>query len=213
MIHKEEIRDWVIYRILSPSGRTYIGKTSDYKRRIRQYRHCAASQIVLTASFKKYGFKEHRFEIIDSFTSGNDYANGKEIFWVRSYMSNVNKWPQHNGMNLTNGGDGQLGRLASEETKQKLRDAHKGRTEYAKGWKYTEGAKKKMSESRKGKPLTGKRRRVWTDEQRRQMSEMKMGRPSPNKGKDFSHLSQDERNKRFGKHNIGNSYNKGRKYV
>ena len=36
------------------------------------------------------------------------YANGKEIFWIRSYMSNYSKWPEMRGLNLTDGGKERL---------------------------------------------------------------------------------------------------------
>ena len=38
------------------------------------------------------------------------------------------------------------------------------------------------------------------------------GRPSWNKGKTYDHLTQEERDKKFGSHNLGNSYNKDRKH-
>jgi len=121
-INKNDIRNWVIYKVTSPSGRIYIGKTSNYRLRLNQYRKGDNSkQRVLGNSIKKYGFNNHIFEIIDSFESDLGYVNGKEMFWIRSYMANVNKWPKFNGMNLTDGGEGQLGRPHTEETKAKIR--------------------------------------------------------------------------------------------
>jgi group I intron endonuclease len=50
-----------------------------------------------------------------------------------------------------------LGKKHSEEAKKKMSLAHKGRTDYRKGWKHTEESKEKMSKSTRGKnnPMYG----------------------------------------------------------
>lgn len=205
----EKIRDWVIYLITSPSGRKYIGKTCNYKQRVRQYRNSAKSQKLLCRSFEKYGFDSHVFDIIETFNGNLSMANSKEMFWIRTYMSNINKFKDYRGMNLTDGGEGQIGRTHSQETRDKLKKAHVLRTKYAKGWKHTDEMKKQMSTVKKGKPIIGKRR-GWTMEQKKEMSEMKKGISSARKGTKFVGTPE-ERKIKFGSHNIGNSYNKGRK--
>ena len=42
-------------------------------------------------------------------------ADGKEMFWIRSYMSNKNKYPEQNGLNLTDGGEGRINAKMSED--------------------------------------------------------------------------------------------------
>lgn len=123
------IKDWVIYKITSPSGRVYIGKTSNYQKRLREHKHFVKNgrHSVLSRSYKKYGFECHKFEILDSFSSDNEYCQGKEMFWIRSYMSNIHKYPYMNGLNMTDGGDGQSGRHLSDESRKKISDSKKGK--------------------------------------------------------------------------------------
>jgi len=54
--------------------------------------------------------------------------------------------------NLTDGGDGNLGLVHSPDALKKISDASKGRVGYWKGKKMSDEFKRKISESRKGKP-------------------------------------------------------------
>ena len=55
----------VIYKITNPKGRIYIGQTINFKLRIQKYkRHDCKNQRKLYNSFNKYGFKNHKIEII-----------------------------------------------------------------------------------------------------------------------------------------------------
>lgn len=143
--NRGEIRDWVIYKITNPNGRIYIGKTVNMTARIRSYKcqKSVSQQPLVFRSFQKYGFENHTFEIIDSFTSNNDYCKGKEIFWIRTYMSNINKYPEQKGMNLTDGGDGTLGFKKSDEERVAMVKRYTGR-------KQSDEQRKKASERHKG---------------------------------------------------------------
>lgn len=185
---QNDIRDWVIYKITSPSGRNYIGKTVDYVARRRNYKtnHCKA-QRALYASLLKYGFENHTIAPLDFFKGGNSCAADKEMFWIRSYMCNKNKYPEQNGLNLTDGGDGTAGHKMSDENKRKLSEMHKsGGRRTNKGMKHTEETKQKLR-----KP------RVW--------------RESSYIGAQKAHLPEDVRRETYGKHNIGHTRNRGRK--
>lgn len=124
---------WVIYKITSPSGRIYIGKTNNYKLRMSCYRNSIKANRgrgghgVIGRSILKYGFKQHIIEIIDSFIGTLSECNSKEMFWIRTYMSNMVQWPDQNGMNLTKGGEGILGHIHSTETRLKIKNAATGR--------------------------------------------------------------------------------------
>ncbi len=161
-----KLRRWYIYRITSPSGRVYIGITSNFKKRVSCYKSDAKSkQTLVFNSIKKYGYDSHEVKIIDEFIGYNQDAQSKEMFWVRSYMSNKNKYPEQNGLNLTDGGDGtigyklspekvegmrarQLGKKASGETKNKMSLARKGRK--MNFTHYTPEFRKMMSDRNKG---------------------------------------------------------------
>lgn len=55
----------VIYKITNPSGKVYIGQSWDWSMRIAFYRtgNCK-TQIGVYSSLKKYGYDNHKFEII-----------------------------------------------------------------------------------------------------------------------------------------------------
>lgn len=153
-----QIRNWNIYKMVSPSDRVYVGLTCDLPKRKRSYkRFDCKSQVLLYNSLNKHGFDNLNFEVIDNFDGTPSEARSKEIFWIRTYMSNFNKYPEQNGLNLTDGGQGTFGRKMSEERKKHLSDLYKGLAFFA-GHKHTDEAKASISKSKKGKksPHKGK---------------------------------------------------------
>lgn len=153
------IKNWSIYKIVNPKGRVYIGITSNLKKRIAYYRNNSCKdQSLLYKSISKYGFDNHSFCVIDQFESDCNAAMGKEIFWIRTYMSNINAFKEANGLNLTRGGQGTLGVLFSAERRENLRRKATGR-------KHTEEQKKKIGDAKRGKP--GIKGRKWSDEERK----------------------------------------------
>lgn len=168
----DKIREWFIYRITSPSGRVYIGKTLNFKARIRSYRHdgTTSKQPAVYKSFRKYGFDNHKIDIIDQFHGNNSDCNSREMFWIRTYMSNVIRYPNQRGLNLTDGGGGTLGykksdkeraamvlrytgRKQSDEQKRKNSELHKG-NKYCLGRKTPQSVRDKMSAIAKGRKMT-----------------------------------------------------------
>lgn len=167
------VHSWVIYKITSPSKRIYIGKTRQFKKRMANYRCVEASkeQKLIHRSIKKYGFNNHKVEIIDKFESDNSYSSGKEMFWIKTYMSNAAKYPNMLGMNLSDGGDGGTGHKVSDENKMAtslrnksnpkevlrmslgLKRGHEGSY---KGKNRPRWVGEKISKSKKGKPLSDK---------------------------------------------------------
>ena len=98
-----------------------------------------------------------------------EQAQEHEKFWISIYGR------RDNGtgvlVNLTDGGDGTVGCIPSEETRQKQSLKRIGR-------KHTEEARMKMSISGKGK--------IINPEQRLKISTTKKGKPSSNKGRTLS---------------------------
>lgn len=78
------MENYCIYKITSPSGRVYIGQSKNVKKRIRDYKNCKPSQKVLYRSLKKYGYKNHIFEIIIQGLSKEE-VNLKEIELIKFY--------------------------------------------------------------------------------------------------------------------------------
>lgn len=221
---------WVIYKLISPSGRTYIGKTINKNKRLGDYRRLQCkNQKILYRSLKKYGYDNHVIEIIDQFESNQEYASGKEIFWIRTYMSNVARWgDKYKGLNCTDGGEGMLGAKHSEETKRKLSEHFKSNPSKQNYIPLTvEQQSKRLAtfkrtwdlRGRKGKPqpkggprgpakgtAPPNKGKPMPEHQKAILRLANTGRVAWNKGKDYSYLSKEERKEKFGKHNIGSKH-------
>ncbi len=53
-----------IYKITSPSNKIYIGQSVNINKRFSDYRYVTKSQSIIYNSIKKYGYDNHKFEII-----------------------------------------------------------------------------------------------------------------------------------------------------
>ena len=113
-----------IYKITSPNKRIYIGQSVDIKKRWKQHKYNKLDTI-LHRSFNKYGFNNHKFEIIEECSI--ELLNERERYWQDFY--NV----LENGLNskLTKSDD-KSGFISSEcKLKLKISKIHKkSKTEY-----------------------------------------------------------------------------------
>ena len=143
-----------IYKITSPSGKIYIGQTTNYSKRHNAYKnHKCKRQPKLFASIEKYGFINHTIEIIKECQVED--LNYYERYYQEYYESVLN------GLNLRYTATTDKSGFMSEESKKKMSDSGKGKVmseEWKKnlslvwlGRKHTEETKKKMSEAAKGK--------------------------------------------------------------
>lgn len=76
-----------IYKITSPSNRVYIGQSKNIESRKLNYTWTGkqtARQPLLNKSLVKYGFINHKFEIIEKGLSKEE-ANTKEIFYIKIF--------------------------------------------------------------------------------------------------------------------------------
>lgn len=108
--------------------------------------------------------------------------NEEMNYWEMYYVKEYNsKAP--NGYNMTDGGDSIF--EMTDETKKKISESKKGKPAWNKGKKdiYSEETRRKISESRIGKPLS--------EEHKKKVSESLKGRPSGMKGK--SHTTETRR--------------------
>jgi group I intron endonuclease len=128
-----------IYKITSPSNKVYIGQTRDFEKRMNFYKTATCkSQTLLYNSLKKYGFKNHKIEIIHQCSI--DELDNLEIYYIDLY----NSFNSPNGLNLKEGG-GSNAKL-SDFTKNKLRQINLGR-------KHNDKTKLKMVDSWKKRKL------------------------------------------------------------
>lgn len=116
-----------IYRIISPSGRVYIGQSRDIMKRFTAYkRHSCKNQKKLYASLKLHGSISHRFEIIH--TLPNDIKQNIIDEYEQLYMDQYREC----GFEILNlaptAGGTMLGFKFSQESKNKMSAKQKGKT-------------------------------------------------------------------------------------
>lgn len=136
-----------IYKITSPTGRVYIGKTVCFSERMRHYSKATIkTQRLLYHSFLKYGVEIHAVEILEECQKDEEL-----LVLEKLYIEKYNTYQINNkkGMNLTLGGEGSCkypsGFRNSPEVKtrnrelQKVREASPNakamRSEWGKKWR------------------------------------------------------------------------------
>lgn len=143
-----------IYKITSPSGKVYIGQSVDILIRFR--RHNSNKDIRnshLYSSLRKYGNNAHEFEII------HELPNDVSLEILHEYEKLYMQLYRSCGVQLLNtseGGRGRKGVPMSDEQKEKLRLALKGRT-------ISTETRFKISQSHKGKKLSEKTKAILSE--------------------------------------------------
>lgn len=146
----------IIYMIKNRiNNKIYIGQTvRSLNDRIDDYQKGLGNNY-LNNSFKKYGFENFEFSIIDTATS-IDELNSKEIHWINKY----NTTDKNKGYNLEDGGRNSL---LSQETREKMSEARKGKKQT------TDWVKKRIAKA--GSEEAKKYGRAKTEEERKWLSE------------------------------------------
>jgi group I intron endonuclease len=161
-----------IYKIVNKlNSKSYVGSSSNLNKRwyshifrLKKNTHHSSK---LQNSFNKYGIENFLFELIEE--CPKELLLEREQYWIdtlNSYVNGYNSTPRAGN----NGG-------LSKETIEKLKKIHTGK-------KMSEEARKKMSESRKGRKLSEETKeklrktskgRKHTEEARKKMSESRKG--------------------------------------
>lgn len=112
------VNKWTVYRHISPSGKVYIGITSKENVNKRwRYGTGYSSCIIFQNTINKYGWNNITHEVL--FTDlTEDRAKNLEKDLIRHYK-NLNI-----SLNITDGGNGTLGRVFSKETILKMKNSH-----------------------------------------------------------------------------------------
>jgi group I intron endonuclease len=106
----------IIYRLISPSEKSYIGQTWNLQMRLRNYKKSITSQQPkLFNAIQKYGFDNFSVEILDM-CYNQEELDDAEIYWINYYDS------ISNGYNCKTGGS--YGKH-SQETKMKMKISNK----------------------------------------------------------------------------------------
>ena len=162
----------VVYRIYhKASMKSYIGKSVRPDRRIHKHLNGKSSSPVLRNAVKKYGAETFRVEFLESDVP-ESVLSKLEILHIRFFNS---KAP--NGYNLTDGGEGRSGAQISQGTRSKMR----ARTPWNKGKTspYSDETRQKMSAAHKGKKLSPETRRKISEANKGRTSGMKGKKLSP----------------------------------
>lgn len=110
----------VIYRYISPIGKSYIGQTKDeHKRRLCFRTTAYYSGRKMDNAIKKYGVDSFIYEVLyrksyNSFEEATIDLNEKERFYIAKYDS------YRNGYNMTLGGEGVRGFRLEGESKRRM---------------------------------------------------------------------------------------------
>ena len=159
------------------NGKIYIGKHSTDN---LDDGYMGSGKLIKKA-IQKYGIKNFTKEYL-AFCDTEDKLNWFEKFYIKKYKA------REVGYNLTDGGDGALGRKHTEEAKQKISKSLKGRKQY----EMTEEIRQKQSISHKGRisPMKGKHQseesrqkisgtlkgKTFSEEHKQKISEAKKGK-------------------------------------
>lgn len=130
-----------IYKIISPTGRIYIGSTKNLNNRFKKYKNLnCKNQTKLYNSLKKYGWENHTVEVVEE-PALIDLLR-REAYWGKHFdvMSNENL-----NLSLPKGYEDYI--TMSEETRKKMSEARKKRVT-------SDETKARQSKSRLGSTRT-----------------------------------------------------------
>jgi group I intron endonuclease len=110
----------IIYKATNlVNGKIYIGKTSQTIEK-RQWEHCNRAKLgwkqLLYRAIRKHGEENFKWEVIDSSNDLNE-IDEKEAYWIDYYNSYIGN-PNHNGYNMTTGGEGTSGYKFTDEQRK-----------------------------------------------------------------------------------------------
>ena len=115
----------IVYCVISPSGKLYVGKSAQTLRR-RWQNHCALATMgkpwALHHAIRKYGS-----EGFQKFILADDVSPNEAALWEIIFIALFRSRESHIGYNMTAGGDGVLGWKKSAEARERTARAHRGK--------------------------------------------------------------------------------------
>lgn len=113
-----------IYKITAPTGSIYIGQTTAFAGRVCDYKSGRCNkQKRLYNSLQKYGYDKHIIEVIEELPKDLSVLNAREIYWIAYYKCNYKRYPEHDGLNLNDGG-GVVESLSGQEHYEYISDIY-----------------------------------------------------------------------------------------
>ena len=144
--------NWIVYKHTSPNNKTYIGVTCKKPEQRWQRGNGYKGNKYFYNAIQKYGWDNFTHEIL--FTNLEEHQAGlMEMSLIRYYRSTNPDF----GYNVLTGGDIKVGennpfygKQHSSETRKRMSESKKGKPAHNKGIPMTDEQKLKISESRKG---------------------------------------------------------------
>lgn len=121
-------KKWVVYEHVFPNGKRYIGITSkNPKARWERGQGYKSKGSAVYNAIQKYGWDNIEHNILfENFTQKQACQKEKEL--IAFYKTNIRRYGDKYGYNMTDGGEGTLGHVMPEETKAKNRNRLLGKT-------------------------------------------------------------------------------------
>ena len=124
------LKKWIIYMYTFPNGKRYIGKTSrelcerQGSSNFADYR----GNTLLWKAIKKYGSDSIKQDILVEDYMSDEQASIYEVQYIAEYKTNYCRYKNPSyGYNMTDGGEGAMGFIHTDEEKQKMHDAKAGK--------------------------------------------------------------------------------------
>ena len=163
---------WTVYCHTTPSGKRYIGITSQKPEKRWSNGRGYIKDTPFGKAIEKYKWENIQHNILF------DDLTEKEAKWLEKYLIfyywTFVGFKDCKGYNCTLGGDGCVGYVPTEEHRRKLSESHKGVHP-------SDETRRKMSNSQKGN--SSHKGHHHSDETRSMLSKLNKGKPSPLKGK------------------------------
>ena len=173
---------YIIYGLIFPNNKIYIGQTGDFKRRLLQHRKInnKNSKQLIKRTIKKYGWQNIKKEVL--LECNVEYAD----FFELAFISGYNSMHKNYGYNLESGGS--KNKILSNETKQRISKSKKGNPLSSRkgelnsmyGKHHSDETKEKLRSNRLGKKMS--------DETKLKISKKTAGKNHPSYG---THLSDE----------------------
>lgn len=148
--------DWLVYKLTSPSGRSYIGVTSNLKQRVLH--HSWNADTAIGRALRKYGLEAFSVEVLFEGSREDCFRREAQLIEEHGTLAPA-------GYNLVAGGEG--GSPPSPELRQRCSDIQKDL--WAGDDSRREAARKRMTPDVKEKLKSGIKS-YWTPERRAQHS-------------------------------------------
>lgn len=169
------------------NGKLYIGQTvKSIEKRFKEHKQAAKRGVPyrLYSAMRKYGVENFTIEEIIQVSAPNRQALKAKLCYIEERLIKRLQTKEF-GYNSTDGGDGAVGTVWTEERRAKAREAAK--IHFAKYWghKHSEESRRKISESNKGRAgaMKGKHH---SEEAKKKISQANTGRIGTLRGKTFS---------------------------